>query len=348
MNARRRTRIDGLPSRVYQKHNAWFWVRKKDGKWIRLCGIADGLSTMHERLAAAMKKNEPLTGNGDFPIHAQVYMDKAGMQKSDSFRGEWLRQGEVLCKAFRDWDVAQIDSASIEDFLEMKWPNKLPSRRIFRSWMSSFFTWAIRQRLCSGNPCSHIKLAKAPARDVYIPDNHFMAIRAELDASMQCFVDLCYLTTMRSTEIRNLKWSQIDRSTNLIRFQPSKTLKSSAGRVDWPLTKAIDSVLQIAAAINPDSDYVIHDDLGAARGTKDVRDDWMKARSKAGLKNNHYTVKDIRAKALTDADRKGYSLQELSVAAVHTATQTTAIYLKGKKVPVSNIVLDMPEILDNQ
>jgi len=164
---------------------------------------------------------------------------------------------------------------------------------------------------------------------------------------MQCFVDLCYLTTMRSTEIRNLKWSQIDRSTNLIRFQPSKTLKSSAGRVDWPLTKAIDSVLQIAAAINPDSEYVIHDDQGAARDTKDVRDDWMKARAKAGLKNNLYTVKDIRAKALTDADRKGYSLQELSVAAVHTATQTTEIYLKGKKVPVSNIVLDMPEILDN-
>lgn len=165
---------------------------------------------------------------------------------------------------------------------------------------------------------------------------------------MQCFIDLCYLTTMRSTEIRSLKWSQIDRTKNLIRFQPSKTLKSSAGRVDWPLTKAIDSVLQIAAAITPDCEYVIHDDQGMPRITKDVRDDWMKACAKAGLKNERYTVKDIRAKALTDADSKGYSLQELSIAAVHTATQTTAIYLKRKKVPVSNVVLDMPEILDSQ
>lgn len=348
MNARRRTRIDGLPSRVYEKHNAWFWVRKKDGKWIRLCSLTDGISTMHERLAAAMKKDEILIGNGDFAIHIKTYMDKTKMQKSDSFRDEWLRQGEVLRKAFRDWNVEQIDSASIEDFLEMKWPDKLPSRRTFRSWMSSFFTWAIRQRLCANNPCIHIKLAKPPSRDVYILDNHFMMIREQLDAGMQCFVDLCYLTSMRSTEIRNLKWSQIDRSTNLIRFQPSKTLKRSAGRVDWPITKEIQSVLKIASEISPKCDYVIHDETGTPRVTKDVRDAWIKACAKAKLTSYGYTVKDIRAKALTDADKKGYSLQELSVAAVHTSTQTTAIYLKRKKVPVSNIVLDMPEILDSK
>ncbi|AMP12758.1 hypothetical protein CPter291_0472 [Collimonas pratensis] len=38
----------------------------------------------------------------------------------------------------------------------------------------------------------------------------------------------------------------------------------------------------------------------------------------------------------------------MSIATVHAATQTTAIYLKRKKVPVSNIVLDMLEILDSK
>ena len=41
MNARRRARPDGLPSRVYAKAGAYYWVRH-DNKWIKLSRIDEG------------------------------------------------------------------------------------------------------------------------------------------------------------------------------------------------------------------------------------------------------------------------------------------------------------------
>ena len=60
---------------------------------------------------------------------------------------------------------------------------------------------------------------------------------------MQCFIDLCYLTAQRSTEIRTLKWSQIDRAAGVIHFVPSKTEESSGAAVDFKITPEIEAVL---------------------------------------------------------------------------------------------------------
>jgi integrase len=49
---------------------------------------------------------------------------------------------------------------------------------------------------------------------------------------MQCFIDLCYLTCQRSTEIRLLTWEQIDRVAGVIHFVPTKTAASSGEAVD--------------------------------------------------------------------------------------------------------------------
>ena len=63
---------------------------------------------------------------------------------------------------------------------------------------------------------------------------------------MQCFIDLCYLTAQRSTEIRNLRWtadprdpdgcSWVDRAAGVIHFRPSKTEDSSGVSVDFKIT----------------------------------------------------------------------------------------------------------------
>jgi hypothetical protein len=53
-------------------------------------------------------------------------------------------------------------------------------------------------------------------------------------------------------------------------------------------------------------------------------------------------VKDIRAKALTDAERAGYDIEALKIAAAHSDTKTTQIYLKQREVPVSDVRLRIP------
>jgi integrase len=81
---------------------------------------------------------------------------------------------------------------------------------------------------------------------------------------MQCFVDLCYLTVQRSTEIRLLTWEQVDREAGVIHFVPTKTEESSGEAVDWPITPEIDAVLARPKRLDPafGQTYVIRDKRG--------------------------------------------------------------------------------------
>ena len=55
-----------------------------------------------------------------------------------------------------------------------------------------------------------------------------------------------------------------------------------------------------------------------------------------------YTIKDIRAKALTDAKKAGYDIDALQVAGAHADRATTVGYIKQRDVPVSTVQLRMP------
>lgn len=53
-------------------------------------------------------------------------------------------------------------------------------------------------------------------------------------------------------------------------------------------------------------------------------------------------MKDIRAKALTDAKRAGYDIEALQVAGAHADRATTEGYIKQRDVPLSTVKLTLP------
>lgn len=209
-----------------------------------------------------------------------------------------------------------------------------------------------------------------------IPHDHFLAIREALGVytyekkikgetrtivakvptgpMMQVFVDLCYLTIQRSTEIRELLWkpdpadpfgcSWVDEKAGVIHFVPSKTADSSGETVDWPITPEIQAVLARAKALEPTfgQRYVVRDENGAPKTDAACRDAWRDAKRRAGLAMMPYTVKDIRAKAITDAKRAGYDIEALQIAAAHSDRATTEGYIKSRDVPVSTIRMALP------
>ncbi|AOZ06750.1 tyrosine-type recombinase/integrase [Cupriavidus malaysiensis] len=370
MNARRRTKADGLPSRVYVRRNSFFWVRPTDEKWLKLCRVAEGETLMYERLAAEKRKVEVDGDEGSMSRLVAIYMDKFEGQYSDTFRDEWKRRGEDVRKAFKHHSVEQVDSGLIEDFLLQNWADKLPTQRAMKGWLSKFFAWAVRRRHAQVNPCREVEVKKPTVRDVYIPHDHFMAIRAALASysyekkikgklqvitakvptgpEMQIFVDLCYLTCQRSTEIRLLRWSQVDERAGVIRFKPTKTENSSGQAVDWPITPEIAAVLRRARAlrreltVQPLHDYVITDRRGKPKTAAACRDAWRDGLVRSKLEKMDYVVKDIRAKALTDAYRSGHGIDELQVAGAHADRATTEDYIKQRDVPVSVVRLRLP------
>ena len=162
-----------------------------------------------------------------------------------SYRDEWESRGEVVRTAFANFDIELVDVEACEEFLTSNWGDKLSTQRAMKAWLQSFFSWAVLKKHIEINSVREIKVKKPKVRKVYIRREHFVAIRDALAVAadgkktrtgptMQVFVDLCYLKCQRSTEIRNLRWADIDAKRKLIRFVPSKTEDSSGEAVDWP------------------------------------------------------------------------------------------------------------------
>ncbi|MCY0386497.1 tyrosine-type recombinase/integrase [Robbsia sp. Bb-Pol-6] len=149
-------------------------------------------------------------------------------------------------------------------------------------------------------------------------------------------------TCQRSTEIRQLRWSQVDYTEGVIHFVPSKTASSTGEAVDWPITPPIAAVLDRAKTIGVRSEYVVLDRHGEPKRDAACHDARRDGKRRADSEDRPYTVKDIRAKAMTDAKRQGYDLDVLQIAGAHADRATTAGYIKSRDIPVSTVKLDLP------
>jgi integrase len=349
--------------RVYEKHGAWYWSEPVSGKWIRLCALTDSETTLVERLAAERKKVERPEGVGDMrPLIDQYVRERKHQHKEKA----WPKYGEYAGKGFRNVNVADVKPTHVTNWLKVKYADKLSMQRVMRAFLSGFFQWCVDNGRRDTNPCGEVKLKKPKARKTYITDEHFARIRDAMliytyttgagktitgrvntGPMMQCFVDLCFLTAQRSTDIRALTWSQVDRAAGVIHFVPSKTEDSSGAAVDFTITPEIAAVLDRVREIDGvqriGETPVIHALDGKPYGATAVRSAWDRACERAALTAENYTVKDIRAKALTDAERAGYDIEALKIAAAHSDTKTTQIYLKQREVPVSDVRLRVPK-----
>lgn len=348
--------------RVYPKHGAWYWVEPISGEWIRLCALTDDENKLVERLAEERKKRTRPDGAGDMrPLIDQYVRENKHLHKEKA----WPKYGDYAGNGFRKANVADVKPAHVNNWLKVKYAGKLHMQRVMRAFLSGFFQWCIEKSKRDTNPCREVKLKKPKPRQTYITDEHFAAIRAAMlevtyerngqtitadvptGPMMQCFIDLCYLTAQRSTEIRNLKWSDVDRPAGVIHFIPSKTEDSSGVRVDFKITPEIDAVLACIREIDGRPSIgdmpVIHTRKGKRYAANTILKAWKTAAQRAKLTEFRYTVKDIRAKALTDGERAGYDVKALQIAAAHTDEKMTETYLKQRNVPVADVRLHVPK-----
>lgn len=353
--------------RVYEKHGAWHWVEPVSGKWIRLCGLEESETVLVTRLAAERAKVERPEGTGDMRPLIDQYVRE---HKAEHKEKAWPAYGGYAGKGFRNVNVADVKPTHISNWLKVKYAGKLPMQRVMRAFLSGFFQWCVDTGKRDTNPCKEVKLKKPKARQTYITDEHFAAIRASMlevtyeragkdvtaevptGPMMQCIVDMCYLALQRSTEIRNLQWAYdpndsaccwVDRKAGVIHFQPSKTEDSSGIVVDLKITPEIEAVLERVRQIGKvKGRYVFHTQRGTRYAANTVLKAWKAAAERAKLEGMRYTIKDIRAKALTDGERDGYDVKALQIAAAHTDEKMTETYIKQRNVPVADVRLHIP------
>ncbi len=337
MSARPRSPVRG----VTVKNGRYYRVVRtgpSKQRWIPLSRVSEGEAALYE----ALKRLTETPAPGDFRAAIKHFLNHKLPELAPGTRAEYQRNYEVISTAFCDFRVDEVRARDVRDFLA-QWADAPTMRHHLKARLSTFFSWAVIDGLCDLNPCREVKLPSPPKRETQFSDAAYHAIRDRLSPMLQCLMDLCYLTAQRVTDIRLLRWDQV--TEDGIRFQPSKTLRSSGVRVTVPLTPPIRAVLECSRTLGRIKGlHVLHTGSGAAYTKTGLISAWVRARKAVGLSG--LTWKDLRAKALTDAERGGHALEELRKTAAHTTVTTTEGYLRQYREVLSTVELTLPDRLD--
>ncbi len=373
MSRRRLTHRSLTDSRIYPKGKRLYLFTRdalenpntgKVGRWHSLCKISDGELKARQEAKKVYDHNGKHDGPGDLPDHLEAYRFELVRKKEkdrprEAARIPMFEQGikelkracGIIAQAFADFNVDQVRPVDVAKFID-QWEGRRMAQ-VYKSRLSDFFAWCCRKGLRDDNPCENVTVELPPVRDVYMTDADFHTIRDALVVTktgraiptgvmVQCYIDLCYLLYQRTTEIRLLKWTQIDFAAGVIKFKATKTEKSSGAEVGIPITPAIAEVLERARLANGvKSFYVIHTNKGKPYTAGGLGSAWDRAKERAGVTAD-LTMKDIRSKASTDADKAGYTLEQIQVGLAHTDPKMTKHYIRNSDAPVSEVLMVLP------
>ncbi len=359
----------GLPHRVYINHGS-YWFRPLGRKPVKLGRVIAGLPAMHQALATALANLDAPAESVATLVSDWKIAYLAEVALSDETRTTYGRIADDVSSSFKGFAPSAVTTPSATEFLR-NWKDKPRMRNEVRKVARKIFDWAVLEGRISTNPFGNTQRAKERKRNVYIPDAALSAILDAMvrgtgntathnGVMTRAFVELAYITGQRAQDIRMLRWSDVGDLS--MAFQPSKTSESSGLRVNFVRTPDIERILRevrsfveqrnarliaeaadqesrrakglkaksVAAPVN--SPYVLHRLDGKPFQQTGVRTAWRRAIALTDFKDSGYTIKDIRPKALTDADET-MELKDLQQMAAHTSPTTTVGYLRRHKVP---------------
>jgi integrase len=371
MNRRRSKTKTLYGTRIYLRDGAYKYFAPepvynpatgKTTKWVKLCSEKEGELAARQALAQLLQHSPQSKGRGDFPIWFGKWRDTLLAKRSfdepkDPARAKiWLDGTKglvsVLAKiedAFADFNLVEVKPSDVAIFLD-QWEGRR-SAQSYKGHLSKFYAWATRRGLLNANPAREVTVDKPLSRDVYMTHEQYNSIRDKLligkddrptrsGPMVQCYMDLLYLLYQRGTDVRLLRWDQV--TPEGILFKPTKTERSSGIKVMIPMSEPLRAVLDRAKSLRKmRSMYVIHTEHGQPYTAHGIGSAFDRAKVRAKIKG--VTLKDVRAKAATDAKDSGYEMDELQVALAHSDQATTKVYIRSREVPVSVVSLKLPK-----
>ncbi|MBC3906251.1 tyrosine-type recombinase/integrase [Undibacterium umbellatum] len=353
-----------LPKRVYDKDGAYRlkptepMIDPADGKlksWIRLCDLGSSLEQINEALEKLL--------NQEFAKDTMPYVCKEFKKNklgkfSKEVQDSYSRFCDVISNCFEDFKVNQVKTKDCADFLRDNFKDKPNTAKKYAALMRKIFKYSISELgLREDNPIDNLDLGdyETVRREVLPTHEQIQAIRnagfigkdgkkTHSGEMFACLIDMSYLCWQRAIDIRTMKEAQIIRD-EIIRFTPSKTMKSSGKSVDIAITGAIRDVIKRAQEIKRKqsiiSPYLFAKDDGDPYTRSGLFSMWDRARERASITDD-VTFKDIRALGATDAAKAGNSIQEISDRLVHSSTKTSEIYIKEAVPTASTIDAKLP------
>ena len=229
-----------------------------------------------------------------------------------------------LEKVFGPMRPAAVTPQHIAQYLEQH-PSATAANRDI-TVLSVVFKKGMRASMATSNPCQGVEKNSEKARDRYIEDWEFAAVKASAEDWMQAVMDLAYATGMRLGDLLKLRWSDV--TEDGLAFRSGKT----GQRQVMEITPELEDTLARLKRARPVSGMVVVCTRKGQPYSPTGFSQIFARRVKRAIKNKvllePFTFHDIRAKSATDYEEQGGDPQALLG---HTTRQQTETYLRSKK-----------------
>lgn len=296
---------------MHRKGNAYYYVTRQH-KWIPL----------GSDLAMAKVKWASLEGNqlGKFAGLAGKFLAECMSDLAASTQARYINMAKTLVQVFGEMPLASIKPHHIGTFLDSHHAKQSANGQV--ALMSSMFERAMRWGWADANPCRGVRRNKTNVRDRYLTDDEYNAVKGHVADWVACAMDISMLTGCRKADTVKVMLADITEDGLLI--QQGKTKKRQLFMWSPELQEVIDRARSLDRPIK--SFYLLGSKNGQPYSPRAIDSAFRRACKKLGIVNAQ--VRDIRAKAATDAKAQGQDYQALLG---HSTRAMSDRYIKNRQ-----------------
>jgi len=291
-----------LPTRVYLKHNAYYYITLPERKWVRLG------KTESEMYTALAKIKDMDDGKGTMLEQFSRYEKEVIPTKAPRTQIDNLSEIKNLVKFFGKMLPANIKPKHVYAYMDARGEKAKTRANREKSLLSSVFSSMIRWGAVESNPCKEVKSFTEKARDRYVEDWEYQAVLSLAQPIMHAAMEIAVITGMRQGDILKLKFSDLTETG--IPLTQNKTGKKQI--FEW--TESLRAAVNLSKSQKRRADIVINiisNERGLAYTSNGFKSNWQRLMNKAletDIIKNRFTFHDLRAKAGSDAEENAQKL----------------------------------------
>lgn len=322
-----------LPPRVTKNKYSYVWKPKGTKLSVTLGKIRDtSMSKLWQRYEEEKaKRHDVMTFSrlwGMF-LASPAFTDLAIRTQTD-----YKQHQKKLLAVFGSMKADDIKIEQVRIYMDKRGITSKNQANQEVSSMSRVFGWGFERGYVRGNPCRGIRKFTLVDRDVYIPDEDYLAIYECARVEVQVAMEISYLCAAREGDVFDLQIP--DLRADGIFIEQNKTGKKQIKQWTARLQAAVTLASKHFANKSP-SGYVIPSPTGGRMNKKTFNTWWNNAKKQASLKLGRKipgTFHDIKAKAISDYE--GSSKEKQMFSGHKTESQVVTYDRKVKISPTLN------------
>lgn len=327
-----------LPPRVTKNKYSYVWKPKGTKKSITLGKIRDtSMSKLWQRYEEEKaKRHDVMTFSklwGMF-LDSPTFTELAKRTQDD-----YRQHQKKLLAVFGKMKADDIKIEQVRIYMDKRGIASKNQANQEVSSMSRVFGWGYERGYVKANPCRGIRKFTLIDRDVYIPDEDYLAVYECARVEVKVAMEISYLCAAREGDVFDLIISEL--MDEGIFIEQNKTGKKQIKKWTPRLHAAIELAQKHLIGKSPEG-YVIPSPSGGRMNRKTFNTWWNNAKKAGALKLGRPipgTFHDIKAKAISDYE--GSSRDKQLFSGHKTEGQVLAYDRKIKVSPTLNLPINI-------